>query len=145
MILSHQEIISHSLVKGFKVDVKSAVGVVFSPQFELLLGKAIADDERNGKWVFPGGGVDGGESPLQAAVREVYEETGISAVPLSMPMIIHPSKPVVSFFVLKCNDVCEFVKNKEFEELRWFSLGNIPQDTLSLNIEILNMIKGVLQ
>lgn len=32
----------------------------------------------NNKWTFPGGHLDAGESPLQGAVRELYEEAGIS-------------------------------------------------------------------
>lgn len=32
-------------------------------------------------WVTPGGGIDPGEDPLQAAVREVWEETGHRADP----------------------------------------------------------------
>lgn len=33
-----------------------------------------------GKWMFPGGHVEENESPNEAAAREVYEETGVSAV-----------------------------------------------------------------
>jgi 8-oxo-dGTP pyrophosphatase MutT (NUDIX family) len=34
-----------------------------------------------GKWLQPGGHVENGETPVQAAIREVAEETGISAKP----------------------------------------------------------------
>jgi 8-oxo-dGTP diphosphatase len=32
-------------------------------------------------WTLPGGGIDHGEDPRDAVVREVYEETGLQAVP----------------------------------------------------------------
>ena len=37
-----------------------------------------------GKWMFPGGHVDEGETPTEAAEREVQEETGLSVRVLSM-------------------------------------------------------------
>ena len=34
-----------------------------------------------GRWTLPGGGIDHGEEPREALVREVYEETGLRVVP----------------------------------------------------------------
>lgn len=55
----------------------SAGGVVFrrEPELQVLM---ILDGY--GRWTFPKGGVEPGESPEQAAVREIEEETGIKGV-----------------------------------------------------------------
>ena len=33
------------------------------------------------RWITPGGGIDGSESQLEAAIRELHEETGLSVHP----------------------------------------------------------------
>jgi len=43
----------------------------------LLLQRSAADHGFPGLWEFPGGGVDPGESPEQAAARELREEVGL--------------------------------------------------------------------
>ena len=51
----------------------SAGGIVFKqdPELQFLM---ILDGY--GRWTFPKGGVEAGETPAQAAVREIEEETG---------------------------------------------------------------------
>lgn len=44
---------------------------------QLLLRRSLTDDNRPGQWDSPGGHIDPGETPEQAAVREVMEETGL--------------------------------------------------------------------
>jgi 8-oxo-dGTP diphosphatase len=45
----------------------------------------------HGKLEFPGGGIEAGEEPLTAAIREVEEEVGIVLNPsLAIPMGIYP-------------------------------------------------------
>lgn len=46
---------------------------------EILLSRASPRVTHNELWFLPGGGVDHGEDPRVAVVREVYEETGLKA------------------------------------------------------------------
>src|SRR4051812_43051790 len=54
----------------------SAYGVIVRDG-RILLVKCSADSDAVGQWTLPGGGIDFGEDPAHAAVREVREETGL--------------------------------------------------------------------
>lgn len=91
---------------------RSASRVVIT-DFEAVLLLADTDPGLPGTkwWVTPGGGIDPGESPLEAAVREVQEETGLIANPdellgpVALRQVIHGYSDQIlcqqeSFFVL---------------------------------------------
>ncbi|WIV50774.1 NUDIX hydrolase [Marivivens sp. LCG002] len=58
------------VISGQKYTVRPGVYVILPRQGRLLLTK------QDGEVQLPGGGIDRGESPLQALHREVFEETG---------------------------------------------------------------------
>lgn len=57
----------------------SAYGVCRDERGRILLVRASAESNDPGRWLLPGGGLEHGEDPARAAVREVAEETGLVA------------------------------------------------------------------
>lgn len=60
--------------------VPSVTAVVFDEDSRVLLVK----HSNGGVWVPPGGAVDPDESPVDAVVREVWEETGLRVEPVGL-------------------------------------------------------------
>lgn len=68
---------------------RDCVGIaLFNPQGRVFIGrrrpekKAEGDAELSAPWQMPQGGIDTGEDPLKAALRELEEETSIHSVSL---------------------------------------------------------------
>lgn len=58
-----------------------AVKAVIRRDDTILLARLSSYAVESGRWTLPGGGVDHGESPEEALVREIREETGLTATP----------------------------------------------------------------
>jgi 8-oxo-dGTP diphosphatase len=56
----------------------AAYGVCLDDQGRLLLARAAPWLVLKGRWFLPGGGVDHGEHPTEALVREFLEESGLT-------------------------------------------------------------------
>lgn len=116
---------------------KAAVAIVYDEHGNLLLGKAKTNDDRNGKWCFPGGTIKPGECPGSAAARECLEETGYSVKPQQMSFG-HQERPGVAFVV--CRKIQGSpTPSHEFSKLEWFpraKLGNLA-DFYPVNHDIL--------
>ncbi|WGL61006.1 NUDIX domain-containing protein [Pigmentibacter sp. JX0631] len=84
-------------------------------------------------WHFPGGGVDKGESPRQAIVRELKEEVAVT--PINSPQIIDcylnfylGVHDIVTLYIIKEFQIEEFKRNKEIAEAKWFPITELPLD-----------------
>ena len=53
--------------------------VIFNSDKNIWIGKRLDNNTKEG-WQLPQGGIDYKEEPLDAAIREVYEETGITTI-----------------------------------------------------------------
>lgn len=88
--------------------------------------------EREGKllWAFPGGGIEAGESPEEAAVREVSEEVGLEVQAVQvLGDRVHPQSGVHMTYVA-CSVIsgeASVVDEDELAEVLWLEHGQIPE------------------
>ena len=81
-----------------KKNPRAAVAIIQSGR-TWLLGLSTAEDDRQNRWCFPGGHIESGETPEQAAVREAHEETGIKCK--STQKYFYHDKPDTVFVLCK--------------------------------------------
>ena len=63
-------------------EFRKNVGIILMNKDGLVLAARPTQSYREGTWQMPQGGIDKGETPLQAARRELWEETGVKDVVL---------------------------------------------------------------
>ena len=120
LLLDFNERLEAALTEAFDGEWRAAVGIVqCGDKFLLGLAKNCGDD-REGKWVFPGGGVKRGEDVKKAAVREVWEETGVKCKAIADPIRLVGKKDV-AFVHCKASRGQKLNNNHEFTALGWFT------------------------
>jgi 8-oxo-dGTP pyrophosphatase MutT (NUDIX family) len=88
--------------------------------------------KRIGGWLQPGGHVDPGETPWQAALREAHEETGLPVRhpddgPRLVHLDVHPAGPHVHLdlrYLLVSEDAEPAPPPGESQQVRWFTLDD---------------------
>ena len=88
------------------------------------------------KWSTPGGGVNKNENPIDAAVRELREETGIEVTPNMLNFIGEKRLPEdrmwprydALFYVVKLSTTQRTKIHSKYEiiDTKWFKLSQLP-------------------
>lgn len=113
----------------------------------LFLRRSDDDEDRPGGWDFPGGGLDEGEEPRQAAIREAHEEVGLELVDPLLVYGINTVKPNGEIHTWLA--FIEFVSGRpavtlshEHSKYMWMT----PEDAFRVNdYELHHQVLGYLQ
>lgn len=86
----------------------------------------------NGKWALAGGHIEEGESPTEAVIRELWEETGLVPNDLEYLGSGIVTKANVMVYAFRCNVSGEATNendpDEEFDTYRWVDPDNIPEE-----------------
>lgn len=122
---------------------------MLNDQNQILLQRR--GDDNN--WCIPGGGMDLGETVEETAIREVFEETGLNIVEMTLFNIysgkqqhhIYPNGDEVYFvnvvFISRKYHGHIIIDDFETKELKYFDLTNIPDKLSMTNVPILDDLR----
>ena len=144
-----------------KLPLRIGVGIVLlNNENNVFVGKRI-DNPKN-SWQMPQGGVDQNENFLQAAKRELEEETGIKSVKLikeldgwfeyDLPENLlgklwkgkyrgQKQKWFVMKFLGKLDEINVNTRNPEFMDWKWIELSKLPNIAVHFKVNIYKKIK----
>ena len=144
-----------------EIPLRLGVGIVLLNQKnEIFVGKRI--DNPKDSWQMPQGGVDENENFLQAAKRELEEESGIKSVKLikeldgwfkyDLPSYLmgklwkgkyrgQKQKWFVMKFLGKPEEINVKTKNPEFLDWKWIELSKLPEIAVHFKADVYKKIK----
>lgn len=122
----------------------NALAVIFNNDMDILLLKRNPERESwmPNKWALVGGGVDEGETPLEAVEREIREETTLEINKFIEKFVLQRSEDSVEHtFVTKYNgDENDVEINEEHSDWGWFSVTEIKElDAVPNLIDYINI------
>ena len=144
-----------------QLPLRIGVGIILlNHENKVFVGKRI-DNPKN-LWQMPQGGTNQNENSLQAAKRELEEETGIKSVELvkelsgwfeyDLPENLlgkvlegkyrgQKQKWFIMKFVGKDNEINVKTKNPEFLDWKWIEVSKLPSIAVSFKIDLYKKLK----
>ncbi len=96
---------------------------------QILVCQRRITDPHPGKWEFPGGKLEPGESPEACLRREIAEELGVDAtIGESIAHHRHSYRggPTVDLWFFEVASFAGELRNRVFAEVRWVALDELP-------------------
>ena len=131
----------HSLPPGAGWPVAAVLAVVPRGEEVCLVRRTNRPD--SGLWGYPGGKIEPGEAVLDAAARELHEETGITARPervLTALDIIRPGFHYVLIAVACRWDAGEPVADTDVDEAAWVPVTDIRAARLPMSDRVVTVL-----
>ena len=145
-----------------KLPYRNGVGIVLlNKDNKVFVARRI--DNANNFWQMPQGGKDKGENNMDAALRELFEETSIKNVsiikeidgtisynlPKNLLGIIWKGKykgQIQKWYIMKFNgnddEINLKTKNPEFLEWKWIDIDKITDNVVSFKKEVYKKLKN---
>ena len=94
-----------------------------------MIGKRKDEDIGGGKWEFPGGKIEIGETISKALERELYEELGISAkIGKELMNYEHMFKTTIyNITFMEITDYEGEIYNNAHSEIKWVKFSKLPE------------------
>ena len=147
-ILQIREKIGHDLIVMI-----GAAAIIPDGDGQILLQKRTD----NGRWGLPGGGIEPGEEPADAVVREVYEETGLRVIPITLVGVYGGKNQIITYangdqtayvsITFECRIIGGEINPDPDEtlEVRWFNSQQLPENIVPQHVRrIQSLLNGTI-
>ena len=101
-------------------------GIIIN-QNKILIGKRKDKDIGGGKWEFPGGKIEVGETNSEALKRELYEELGIS-VKIGKELMNYEHMFKTTIYNISFMEIIDYdgeIRNNAHSEIKWVKFSNL--------------------
>lgn len=107
--------------------IEVVAGLIEDDRGRLLACRRPDNKHLAGKWEFPGGKLEPGESPADALVRELREELGITVEPgAPLTAVVHDyGRGPIRLIPILCTITEGVAHPHEHDEIRWCSAGEL--------------------
>ena len=113
-------------MKFLRINV--VAGIIIN-QNKILIGKRKDKDIGGGKWEFPGGKIEVGETNSEALERELYEELGISAK-IGKELMNYEHMFKTTIYNISFMEIIDYdgeIRNNAHSEIKWVKFSNLPE------------------
>ena len=105
----------------------NVVAAIIINKNRILIGKRKDEDIGGGKWEFPGGKIEIGETNSEALERELYEELGISAK-IGKELMNYEHMFKTTIYNISFMEIIDYegeIRNNAHSEIKWVKFSNL--------------------